>query len=543
MLKSYASITASALAVLLCSGTSLARSADLATERTRLVDTDSGTTLVLERVASAEAQSQWLPNQDTSRLSTRGTSEVVWQTSVTDAIYTSTAIVGPTGRLTAGTWLNDPRRAELTPLDGAGVPDWTYAGTDFEVAAAQDADVIAGVDRVGTGLTLYKWHSGSSTPDWSFPVASVDPAGYRTVAVSDDGSIVALVVTTQPSILARLYYFDSASGTLLGTVDGAAGTFARNVSISATGQYVAFIGLATAYVVDTDSGSIRWSGSMGATADPITISGDGNTLAYGWSSLTVRQWDGAAYAIAWTQAGGGFRVGSCDLSSDDGTLAVGWYRSDYLQNRVQLFDPSSSTPIWTYLYSAGTGTDQDQPQWVELTSDGNYLAVGSWGDTGNSNPEIHVFGRTDSTPLLTVDTPGSIFGIDIREATDGVRIAACAKHVHANTTGRGGDLFSIHLMGTTGVPEPALTSPIDLSIAPNPFRAGGTIAFSAPVEPSVLQVVSSDGRIVRALPVESGARAVRWDGLNDRGVSVPAGVYWLRLEGEDAMGERLVLVR
>ncbi|MEZ4647584.1 MAG: FlgD immunoglobulin-like domain containing protein [Candidatus Eisenbacteria bacterium] len=543
MLKLTASISASALALLLSTGWVLAGSAGLTNDRTVLVETEGGTALVTEAVPTLLPAGEPVDGVGAAPFAARGMGEVVWQTNVADAIYTSTAIVGATGRLTAGTWLNEPRRVEVTPLDGAGVPDWTFAGTDFEAAAAADADVIAGVDRVGTGLTLYKWHSGSSAPDWSFPVASVDPAGYRTVAVSDDGSTIALVVTTQPSILARLYYFEAASGTLLGTIDAAAGTFARNVSISATGQYVAFVALADAYVVDTDAGTIRWSGSMGATADPLTLSGDGNTLAYGWSSLTVRHWDGAAYALSFTQTGGGFRVGSLDLSSDDGTLAVGWYRNDYLQNRVQLFDPTSSTPIWTYLYAAGTGTDQDQPQFVELTSDGSYLAVGTWGDAGNSNPEIHIFGRTSSTPIFTVDTPGSIFGIDIREGADGVRVAACAKHVHANTTGRGGDLYSIHLMDPADAPEPTTTARLNMHVEPNPFVPGGSITFSAPVERGVLQVVSPGGRVVRALSVAKGASSVRWDGRNDRGMEVPAGVYWLHFGGDMATGGKLVLVR
>ena len=64
----------------------------------------------------------------------------------------------------------------------------------------------------------------------------------------------------------------------------------------------------------------------------------------------------------------------------------------------------------------------------------------------NTNPEVHVFERAEGEPVLTVDTPGSMFDIDIARGPQGrIHIAAAGKHVHANTSGRGGDLYSILL--------------------------------------------------------------------------------------------------
>lgn len=548
MLKSITALAATSVLLVPASiglAASDATDSQLALQRTRLVETDQGSSFEVERsVAPDPGPDEHDPATAPAATNARGAGNVIWQTNVTDAIYTSTAVVGSTGRLAAGTYLNDPRKLEVTPLDGAGVPDWEFAGTELRIEAAQHADVIAGIDRVGSGMTVYKWHTGSAVPDWSFPITSSDPASYETVAVSDDGSTIAILVTVQGSpIKARLYYFDSGSGTPLGSYDAPDGTFARNVDISANGQYIAFIALADVYVLNRDTGGIRWSGNMGATSDALALSGDGNTLAYGWTTFTVRQWDGSIYAPAWTTSNALYRVLACDISGDSGTLAVGWYRTDYLQNRIQLFDLPSSVPAWTYLYAVGSGGQQDEPAHLALTTDGGYLAVGSWGDQANTNPEIEVFSHADPDPILLVDTPGSIFDIDIRDGEDGVRVAACGKHIHANTSGRGGDLYSIQVLNPAAAPEGLPSSVRTVSAQPNPFRPGGSLLFAAPGTARRLEIHGVDGRVVRSLTVPSGTGSVRWDGATDAGVPAPAGVYWLRWSGQSAGSGRFVMIR
>jgi hypothetical protein len=483
------------------------------------------------------------------RATLRG-SEVVWQKTLVDAIYTTASIIGPDTSVCAGTYLNPPKEAELIPLDGLGVPDWVHAGNDFDVSASRNAEVVAATDfDGGTTVTVHKWSADSGVPDWSFAISPARQGQARSVAVSDDGSTIAVLVTMQSTPLrARLYYFDASSSSPLGAIDGDDSTFGRNLSISAQGDYIAFIGAANAYVVDRDAGALRWSGSMGASNDAIALSADGNRLAFGWSSLQMREWDGAAYAPLWSRSGGAFFLRSCEFSQDGGTFVAAWYRSDFVQNRVQVFG-LSSTLIWGYRYPAATGSGyQDLPVDVAVTVDGQWIAVGSWGDEFDTNPEVHVFSRASSTPMFMVDTPGSIFDIDIASTPAGIFVAAGGKHIHANETGRGGDLFSIRLPDVVSSGEGVGRTVRALEVQPNPFRPQTTMTYSL-ARPGAVRLVGYDvrGRRVVTLVNErqpAGRHSLTWNGLDEGGAPLGAGVYFMRLEvGEEAHTRKITLRR
>ncbi len=373
---------------------------------------------------------------------------VLWHKYESQPIYTTSGISIPDRSVSAGTWLNPPQEFEYFELEGDEFPEWIQSGTRFEVSVSRNADVLAGLDynSATQTATVYKWHPGSSTPDWSYVI---NPCGLteRSILVSPDGSTIAVLVTmqTNPST-ARLYYFDANSPVPLGTYDPPGGSFARNLGITEHGELVAVYAAASIYVFDTVTDTERWSASAGASSSVIAISGDGQYLAYGWPGLTVREWNGSSYAFLWSRSVGGSYSGRCAFSTDGSTLVVGFYRSDYLQNRIELYEMPSNTAHWTYLYAAGSGGNQDIPGDIALTADGSYVAVASWGDAGNTNPEIHVFGHDDPTPVLTVDTPGTMFDIDIAATCDGtVYVSACGKHIHANQSGRGADLYAMRI--------------------------------------------------------------------------------------------------
>lgn len=89
-----------------------------------------------------------------------------------------------------------------------------------------------------------------------------------------------------------------------------------------------------------------------------------------------------------------------------------------------------------------------------------------------------------------------------------------------------------------------------LGVYPNPCGGGGTrILYSVPragvIDVSVYDVA---GRLVRRLAsgsVDSGERALEWDGRDDGGMNAPSGVYLVRLHGTDGVeqAQRLVLFR
>ncbi len=85
-------------------------------------------------------------------------------------------------------------------------------------------------------------------------------------------------------------------------------------------------------------------------------------------------------------------------------------------------------------------------------------------------------------------------------------------------------------------------------VRPNPVRDLARVTFSVPEKAPVrLEVYDISGRRVATLlqkTLEPGVHTLTWNGTNDHGQKVPAGVYFLKLrQGEHRAFQRLVLVR
>jgi Peptidase family M28/FlgD Ig-like domain len=103
---------------------------------------------------------------------------------------------------------------------------------------------------------------------------------------------------------------------------------------------------------------------------------------------------------------------------------------------------------------------------------------------------------------------------------------------------------------TTGAPESVVSLPLTLGHGrPNPFRGETEISFTVPNGAGRLSLTVYDlaGRRVRDLvsgAVPAGWHSVRWDGVNDEGHRVAAGVYFTRLQnGNERLTRKLVLLR
>lgn len=97
------------------------------------------------------------------------------------------------------------------------------------------------------------------------------------------------------------------------------------------------------------------------------------------------------------------------------------------------------------------------------------------------------------------------------------------------------DLFDA---GAVAAPEIAgARDPFALHARPNPFAGGTEIAFELPRSgDAVVRVLDVAGRTVRTLAsgaFAAGAQRVAWNGTDDSGARVAAGVYFYRLETAD----------
>ncbi|MBD3222349.1 T9SS type A sorting domain-containing protein [bacterium] len=103
----------------------------------------------------------------------------------------------------------------------------------------------------------------------------------------------------------------------------------------------------------------------------------------------------------------------------------------------------------------------------------------------------------------------------------------------------------------TAVPETAAsaTQLVLHSAAPNPFNPVTVLTWEQPVAgPVRLRVYDVAGRVVRTLVGDAyhaaGEHRERWEGRDESGRPVAAGVYLARLEvGGEVASRRLVLVR
>ena len=92
------------------------------------------------------------------------------------------------------------------------------------------------------------------------------------------------------------------------------------------------------------------------------------------------------------------------------------------------------------------------------------------------------------------------------------------------------------------------TQRVSLEARPNPFRRTATVSYSIPeAGPVRLRVLDLRGALVRTLvddPRSGPAKSVPWDGRDERGAAVGAGLYLIRLEaGAATSNYKIVLTR
>lgn len=163
--------------------------------------------------------------------------------------------------------------------------------------------------------------------------------------------------------------------------------------------------------------------------------------------------------------------------------------------------------------------------------------VDVWGafDTGGEDLYEYLTGTSMSCPLvggsatLVIEARPGWSPMRVREA---LMLTADTAENPDNDRGWG----RIDVMGaiafSSGAPEATSFPTVVLTAAPNPARLGCTFRFRLPEgreSGAALDLVDAAGRRVRTLGIPSSAGSLSWDGKDERGRPVAAGVYWARL--------------
>ncbi|MBU1636101.1 T9SS type A sorting domain-containing protein [bacterium] len=346
----------------------------------------------------------------------------------------------------AGSHAGDNNFARQFLIAGDGSPAFSVSGQDWTVAASATGDYWAAADNESDNSVVFSlWASQSNESLGEYSFEGVMPYGQDMLRFSADGATLAGLfgdaATTRvivwdvpwqvPGI--RLLYESFTP------VGGPPNAFA----LSGDGAIVAFIAGQHCHVLNTMSLQIYGVSNIQEQANALDLSQDGSLIAYGYSEIRLKSFNGTSYSTEWTQEISGYHCQELMFSPSGDYLASSWTKNDNSRILIRLYDLETGEEIWTFETPESASNLQDAAVSLDMSSDGNWLAVGTWGRGVETLPEVHVFHRGFSVPYFSLDMPGSC--LDVRLSPDGNYLMAGGTHQHTTANPAGGDLFMIDL--------------------------------------------------------------------------------------------------
>ncbi|MCD4733619.1 T9SS type A sorting domain-containing protein [bacterium] len=350
-------------------------------------------------------------------------------------------------------------KARMFEVSGSGTPLWEFdfGSGGFGVAAAQTADIFYGAWHYQntSSFEVYKFNHASNIPDWTWDgtAAGYVPGGLDSpgrMATSADGSVLAVGGNDGDS-LAVMFFTDSSSTPTLIYEDESIAYNPRQLRLTADGSKCIFTCAGDLYRVDVATGVLEDFYDIGYSSGTLGVSPDGSIVVLGFSTSRVLQWNGSEYVSTFVTYNSGHYAGGAAVAADNDTVAIAWYASDYLSVSLSMISiANGSTPLWVWDSLQGGGGNQASIAQMDISDDGNWVAFGNWGVEDSAFPEAMVFkSDTAAGPWFSIDTPGSVFSVDL--SSDGEYLCTGGKAVHANEMGSGGDVYAVHIDQTSAV--------------------------------------------------------------------------------------------
>jgi fibronectin type 3 domain-containing protein len=361
-----------------------------------------------------------------------------WQFTDDAAVGSKTRVSSQTGQTFTSWWLNDQRISmygnSSSPLwEAPVISDW-----EWPVDMTEDGEWVVS----GSGNTVQVYMESSSAVFWELTMAG----NVMGVKLNPDGTKV-FVADNNHDGLGNAYVSAYTVGESVPewevpfTGDGTVFTASRDGSRLVFCQYSGYNKM---WVMDGANGDILFD-AFYANQNPPGLSNDGSVIVNGDYSGNVYlyKYDETlnTYEEKWTfKVGGGGTsvwVVGMGVSGDGATVAVGSlvFLTNGYDGEIYLFNSWSPVPLWVF---SGTG---DEVSAIDLSEDGSLIAAASWGPLAQNKPDFFLFRKESDSPILSINTPGSFFSVDISD--DGTLCAVTGKAVHAREFGSGGFLYNI----------------------------------------------------------------------------------------------------
>lgn len=280
-------------------------------------------------------------------------------------------------------------------------------------------------------------HSGVLAQAWSHDMGWRVNGSAKLAAAADGSRAVAVLHDAAAGAL-RIDWLDGQSGALARRLDFNAGML-RQLSASADCARVAIAAGLELWIFD-DGGNTLHHENLGAAAQALALSGDGQTLLVGApGQLRVLAWAGTGFVQRALESAASAQIPvRCAISHDGQTWAAGWWDSVSGRDlRLELRGAPSDSLVWQEQQQGPALGPQNYPEVVCITRDGARAAFGSWGSS-DAQAEVLLVDRASAASVARLDLPGSVLAMDLDPS--GTRLAIGMKHAHANSWANTGEL-------------------------------------------------------------------------------------------------------